>query len=95
MPSGMFARRYSPDTHSREQPLTSFHFDSAALTVNVSLTADSSFQGGRLLGVYGGAVQEIPRGEGEATVHSSSLMHGVTMMRRGVRYSLIMFFAVR
>ena len=30
MPSGMFARRYSPDTHSREQPLTSFHFDSVS-----------------------------------------------------------------
>merc|ERR1712217_742537 len=31
-------------------------------------------------------------GEGEATVHSSSLLHAVTMMTGGVRYSLIMFF---
>ena len=48
--------------------------------------------GCRLLGVYGGAVHEISRAEGDATVHSSALLHGVTRMRRGTRYSMIMFF---
>ena len=91
--AGLFARRYSNQTEHNEQPLTSFHFDSAAMTVNVALTADADIEGGRLLGVYGGAVQTLSRDEGEATVHSSSLMHGVTMMRRGVRYSLICFFS--
>ena len=38
-------------------------------------------------------MHSIRRAEGEATVHSSSLLHGVTRMRSGVRYSLIMFFA--
>ena len=91
--AGAFARRYSIQTHQHEQPLTSFHFDSAAMTVNVALTSDTrDIEGGRLLGVYGGAVQPILRAEGEATVHSSSLMHGVTLVRRGTRYSLIMFF---
>ena len=91
--AGAFARRYSIQTHQHEQPLTSFHFDSAAMTVNVALTSDTrDIEGGRLLGVYGGAIQPILRAEGEATVHSSSLMHGVTLVRRGTRYSLIMFF---
>ena len=48
--------------------------------------------GCRLLDVYGGAVHEISRAVGDATVHSSALLHGVTRMRRGTRYSMIMFF---
>jgi hypothetical protein len=48
--------------------------------------------GGALLGVYGGEVRAICRKEGDATVHSSKLLHGVTAMARGVRYSLIVFF---
>ncbi|KAL1496236.1 hypothetical protein AB1Y20_016199 [Prymnesium parvum] len=87
-----FARRYCAATRSNEQPLTSFHFDSASVTVNVALSADDAVEGGRLLGVFGGAVQAIPRGEGDATVHSSALLHGVSLTRKGMRYTLIMFF---
>ena len=32
------------------------------------------------------------RGLGEATVHGDDIMHGVSAMRAGVRYSLILFF---
>jgi hypothetical protein len=90
--AGSFARRYCADG-GKEQPLTSFHFDSAATTVNVALTDDTAISGGRLLGVFGGGVQVIARAEGEATVHASSLFHGVSRMEAGVRYSLILFFA--
>ena len=39
-----------------------------------------------------GEVQCVERDEGEATVHLSSLLHGVGAMRgSGVRYSLIVF----
>ena len=86
-----FVRRYS--SASSDQLLTSFHADSAVLTVNVALTSDAATEGGRLLGVYDGAVHEITRGEGDATVHSSALLHGVTRMRNGTRYSMILFFA--
>ena len=34
----------------------------------------------------------IERGEGTATVHTSEMLHGVTAMQEGVRYSLIAFF---
>jgi len=91
--AGSFARRYVADASGHEQPLTSFHFDSAALTVNVALSADADVDGGRLLGVYDNAVHCIDRRAGDATVHSSSLLHGVTCMRgKGIRYSLILFF---
>jgi hypothetical protein len=61
------------------------------LTCNVALNADAEFIGGRLVAVFGGAVQYIHREEGEVTVHASTLLHGVTRMVSGVRYSLIMF----
>ena len=91
--SGIFARRYA--AAGGEQPWTSFHFDNAAVTVNVALTDDADLAGGgRLLGVYGGAVHAIERKEGDATVHSSSLLHGVARVHgASVRYSLILFFA--
>ena len=86
-----FCRRYSCD--AADQLLTSFHADRAALTVNVALTSDEETVGGTLLGVYGGAVRPLRRGEGDATVHSSALLHGVTRMLEGTRCSLILFYA--
>lgn len=83
-----FVRRYSLST----RPWIPFHPDRYELTINVALSADSNHKGGRLLGVFGGAVQPIERAEGEATVHNSSLLHGVTRMTSGTRYSLICFF---
>ena len=85
----IFARRYSPS--GDDQPWTSFHHDAAHTTVNVALTSDADFDGGDLLGLCAGAVRRLPRSEGDATVHTSSLVHGVTRMTRGVRYSLIIF----
>ena len=49
-------------------------------------------EGGRLLGLIDGCVRAIERAEGEATVHPSCLLHGVSRMTAGVRYSLIIFW---
>eukprot|EP00411_Alexandrium_monilatum_P111783 CAMPEP_0175708822 /NCGR_PEP_ID=MMETSP0097-20121207/39261_1 /TAXON_ID=311494 /ORGANISM="Alexandrium monilatum, Strain CCMP3105" /LENGTH=337 /DNA_ID=CAMNT_0017016215 /DNA_START=51 /DNA_END=1064 /DNA_ORIENTATION=- len=88
MPVEIFVRRYTADS----RPWNPFHVDSAAVTVNVALCEDGSFEGGRLLACFDGAVRTVSRAEGEATVHASTLLHGVSMMTSGVRYSLIMFF---
>ena len=84
----IFARRYS----SQSRPWFPLHPDSAAITVNVALSDDAGHRGGRLVGLYGGRIQTIERAEGEAVVHTSALIHGVTRMSEGVRYSLILFF---
>ena len=89
--SDCFLRRYSCGTAGDDQLLiTSFHADTASLTVNVALTSDADVDGGQLLGVFDGEVRLLPRSEGDVTVHSSSLLHGVTRMRRGSRYSMIL-----
>ena len=84
-----FVRRYSPS----ERPWFPFHQDRSALTVNVALSADADGCGGQLVCVLDDGARVVgPRAEGDAAIHSSSLVHGVTRLTRGVRYSLIVFF---
>ena len=93
-----FARRYLADSIRGEQPLTSFHCDAAAMTVNVALGDEGrDGSGGLLLGLFDDKVREIRRCEGDATTHSSALMHGVSRVLRAdvPRYTLIMFFRRR
>mmetsp|Transcript_48580 Transcript_48580/g.96873 ORF Transcript_48580/g.96873 Transcript_48580/m.96873 type:complete len:119 (+) Transcript_48580:1242-1598(+) len=84
----IFVRRYTRDT----RPYIGFHCDSAAVTANVACSDDENHSGGRLVCVVDGKVQTITRREGEATVHPSSVLHAVTAMQSGIRYSLIVFF---
>jgi predicted 2-oxoglutarate/Fe(II)-dependent dioxygenase YbiX len=83
-----FVRRYCPQT----RPILKFHADAYELTINVALSADAAHGGGRLIGCYSGRVRALERSEGDATVHSSSLLHAVSRMTYGVRYSLVLFF---
>jgi predicted 2-oxoglutarate/Fe(II)-dependent dioxygenase YbiX len=87
-PTDIFARRYTGST----RPWNPFHQDSAAVTVNVALSSDAQHSGGKLIAVEGEDIVAIERAEGEATVHDSRLLHAVTRITEGVRYSLIMFF---
>ena len=84
----IFVRRYAAGT----RPWFPFHQDRAELTINVALSDDAEHGGGRLLCVYDGRVHRLMRHEGTATVHRSTLLHGVSRMTSGVRYSLILFF---
>lgn len=83
-----FVRRYDLS----QRPWFNFHCDQAALTYNVALEDDALHEGGRLLALLDGRLVAVERQEGEATVHPSELLHGVTSMRSGVRYSLIIFW---
>ena len=98
-----FIRKFSAQT----RPWIRMHADVAAVTVNIALTDEVDESppgddsrggvrsgGGRLLGIYDGAVRAIARRAGDATVHPSSLLHGVSRMDPGVaaRYTLIVFF---
>ena len=86
--SQVFVRRYARG----ERPWFTFHRDRGPLTVNVALASDDGHEGGALLALFDGAVRRVERCEGEAVVHPSTLLHGVSRMRGGVRYSLIVFY---
>ena len=84
----MFVRRYTRET----RPWIPFHYDNSNLTINVALSPDTQHEGGRLHAIIGGRHRAVCREEGEATVHGDDILHAVSAMRSGVRYSLIMFF---
>ena len=86
-----FVRRYSADT----RPFNPFHRDRYRVTINVALSAHEDYGGGHLLGVFDGHIHRMDRSEGDATVHNSDLVHAVSAVTTGTRYSLIMFFSVR
>jgi len=85
---GIFLRRYEPDA----RPWMPFHLDQNAFTVNVALNSDSEFEGGRLLALYSNQIEIIPRNEGDVTCHRGSVVHGVSCITQGCRYSMILFF---
>jgi len=85
-------RRYSPDA----RPWVPFHHDRATCTVNVALAPDSAHSGGTLLGfTKAEGAWSIGRSEGEVTAHGADLLHAVTRLKGGARYSLILFFGPR
>ena len=86
----IFVRRYTPET----RPWNPWHVDSAAVTINVALSDDASCDGGELLALHKDVISTIARGEGDATVHSSTLLHAVSRLVSGVRYSLIIFIGM-
>lgn len=86
----LFVRRYTRES----RPWIGFHQDISGVTLNVALSDDNSHGGGRLHALVGGRHIIITREEGEVTAHSDDIMHAVSMMRHGVRHSLIAFFYV-
>lgn len=84
----LFVRRYTRES----RPWIAFHQDVSNVTVNVALSDDAAHEGGRLHVILNGRHQTLTRGEGEATAHGDDVMHAVSAMRSGVRYTLIMFF---
>jgi hypothetical protein len=57
------------------------------LTLNISLSQRGAYEGGVLYCVAGGGVQALDRDEGDATIHNSTLLHGVSRLEAGVRES--------
>jgi uncharacterized protein (TIGR02466 family) len=84
----IFLRMYSPQT----RPYIAFHSDTCSYTVNIALNDDISFDGGKLLAVNGSTLKAPSRRLGTAILHAGNLVHGVTKIERGTRYSLILFF---
>jgi predicted 2-oxoglutarate/Fe(II)-dependent dioxygenase YbiX len=88
-PHDIFVRKYSPSS----RPFCGFHHDRSTITVNIALSDDALHSGGRLLAVMDGRVQRCDqRLEGTASVHASTLLHAVTRITHGTRYSLILFY---
>ena len=83
----VWVKLYSPET----RPFNELHTDSSALTINVALSDDDDCEGGALLACDGGGMRAIRRRAGDATTHGADVLHGVSNVVAGQRYSLLVF----
>lgn len=83
----LFLRLYSEET----RPLIPFHHDICAYTCVIALNDQSDFSGGYFVMLNGDNLERAAWKQGEALLHSGNLVHGVSKMNAGKRYSLVMF----
>ncbi|WP_444930914.1 2OG-Fe(II) oxygenase [Microbulbifer sp. SSSA002] len=86
----IFLRIYSPDT----RPYITFHSDICRYTAVLALNDESEFQGGRFVMLGDNQLQTVPWHSGNALLHAGNLVHGVSRLTEGVRYSLVLFYSV-
>ena len=68
-----------------------FHVDYSLKTMQISLVDEEEYEGGRLVFVTEGGKLEIPsRKKGSMTIHDDGVIHGVTALKSGVRYGLLL-----
>ena len=65
-----------------------FHVDSALKTMQVSLSDDTDYEGGKLAYISKGVLKIPKRSFGTYTIHLNDIVHGVTEMISGVKYGL-------
>lgn len=65
-----------------------FHTDYARRTMQIILSDESDYSGCDLVFATGQGFQQPRRKAGTATIHDYTVLHGVTEMKSGVRYSL-------
>lgn len=65
-----------------------FHLDHSKRTMQVPLNGDDEYVGGRLVFATETGLLFPRRSAGSATIHDYRIVHGVTTMKQGTRYSL-------
>lgn len=84
--------RRTMSTAGDEERCIALHRDYALVTLNVALNADSEYSGGRLLIVTSESSMTFERPVGHGIIMDSNIVHGVTALLDGVRYSLVAFY---
>ena len=67
-----------------------FHTDAHQKTLQVSLNDDSEYVGGRLVFVNNEGIHTPIRKTGTVTIHDKKIVHAVSLLESGTRYSLFM-----
>lgn len=84
----LFVRTFSPEMRTH----LPMHRDVSEFTVNVPLDDGTTVEGGDLLVIDQGEPMTVRREQGVAICHTSELLHGVTRVVAGERWSLIALF---
>ena len=67
-----------------------FHSDFSRRTMQIPLNNEAEYTGGRLVFATAKGFVQCQRQAGTATIHTHHIVHGVTTMTSGVRYSLFL-----
>jgi len=67
-----------------------FHTDYALHTMQIPLNDDDEYSGGRLVYLNSDGLHVPPRPAGSVTIHDNTIVHGVTLLEKGVRYGLFL-----
>jgi predicted 2-oxoglutarate/Fe(II)-dependent dioxygenase YbiX len=68
--------------------MINFHTDTSLKTLQLSLNDDGEYEGGKLVYATKQSLVQPKRGKGTVTVHDNKIVHGVTLLKSGVRYGL-------
>jgi hypothetical protein len=66
-----------------------FHTDYSTKTLQMALNDDTEYIGGQLVFVTKGELHIPSRVAGTITVHGNDIVHGVTTLKKGIRYGLV------
>ena len=70
-----------------------FHTDVSRKTLQLTLNSDTEYEGGRLVFVTDAKLVIPERLAGTVTIHHNDIVHGVSLLKSGVRYGL--FFLLK
>jgi predicted 2-oxoglutarate/Fe(II)-dependent dioxygenase YbiX len=70
--------------------MINFHTDFALKTLQLSLNSDEEYFGGCLVYATNGKIIQSKRNKGTVTIHNNKIVHGVTLLQKGIRYGLFM-----
>ena len=70
--------------------LINFHTDESKKTMQVALSDDSEYEGGKLLYATKGQIYCPRRQPGTVSIHDNTVVHGVSWFESGIRYALFL-----
>jgi hypothetical protein len=72
--------------------LIDFHKDYSKRTMKIALNETSEYKGGDLIYLTDGKVHRPEQLQGSVTIHNNDIIHGVTPIVKGERYSLFVLY---
>ena len=72
--------------------LIDFHKDYSKQTMKIALNSPPEFEGGDLVYLSDGLIHKLDNLQGTITIHNNDIIHGVTPITKGTRYSLFILY---
>ena len=75
-----------------DNSMIDFHKDYSTKTLKIPLNKDSDYKGGDLIYLTNGKINKPEQKIGSMTIHTNDIIHGVSPIISGIRYSLFVLY---